>query len=83
MPVTVAAELGLPGLILLGWLLAALALAALRRGPERDARLLLGIGLLVILVHSLFYAAFFEDPLTWGLAALLAATARPGMMGPA
>ena len=55
---------------------------AVRRGPP-GARLLLGIGLLVILVHSLFYTAFFEDPLTWGLLALLAATARPGMMEPA
>jgi hypothetical protein len=83
MPITVAAELGLPGLILLVWMLAALAITALRRGPLREPRLLLGIGLLVILVHSLFYTAFFEDPLTWGLLALLAATARPGMMEPA
>jgi uncharacterized membrane protein len=83
MPITVAAELGLPGLILLVWMLAALATAAVRRGPLREPRLLLGIGLLVILVHSLFYTAFFEDPLTWGLLALLAATARPGMMEPA
>jgi O-Antigen ligase len=83
MPITVAAELGLPGLILLGWMLVALAITAVRRGPLREPRLLLGIGLLVILVHSLFYTAFFEDPLTWGLLALLAATARPGMMEPA
>ena len=83
MPITVAAELGLPGLILLVWMVGALAITALRRGPLREPRLLLGIGLLVILVHSLFYTAFFEDPLTWGLLALLAATARPGMMEPA
>jgi putative inorganic carbon (HCO3(-)) transporter len=83
MPITVAAELGLPGLILLGWMLAALAIAAVRRGPLHEHRLLLGIGLLVILVHSLFYTAFFEDPLMWGLLALLAATARQGMIEPA
>ena len=27
-----------------------------------------------------FYAAFFEDPLTWGLAALLVACAAPGII---
>jgi hypothetical protein len=26
-------------------------------------------------VHSLFYAAFFEDPLTWGLLAMAAVAA--------
>ena len=36
--------------------------------------------LLAIFVHSLFYAAFFEDPLTWALAALLVACAAPGMI---
>ncbi len=36
--------------------------------------------LLAIFVHSLFYAAFFEDPLTWGLAALLVACAAPGII---
>ena len=81
MPLTVASELGIVGL-------GACRLAdrrprapgaAARRaaGPERLA---LGLGLLAIAVHSLFYAAFFEDPLTWGLAALLVACAAPGMI---
>jgi hypothetical protein len=41
----------------------------------------LGVVLLGLFVHSLLYAGFFEDPLTWGLlgvaaAALAAAPAR-------
>ena len=80
MPLTVASELGIVGLALVGWLLAALARLALARGGCRPERLALGLGLLAILVHSLFYAAFFEDPLTWGLAALLVACAAPGII---
>jgi NhaP-type Na+/H+ or K+/H+ antiporter len=57
-----------------------LARLALGRGTSRPERLALGLALLAIFVHSLFYAAFFEDPLTWGLAALLAACAAPGMI---
>ncbi|MDP9257087.1 MAG: O-antigen ligase family protein [Actinomycetota bacterium] len=79
MPLTVASELGLVGLALVAWLLTVLARLALMR-PFRPERLALGLGLLAIFVHSLFYAAFFEDPLTWGLAALLAACAAPGMI---
>jgi hypothetical protein len=79
MPLTVASELGIVGLALLAWLLTVLARLALIR-PFRAERLALGLALLAIFVHSLFYAAFFEDPLTWGLAALLAACAAPGMI---
>jgi hypothetical protein len=80
MPLTVASELGIVGLALVAWLLTVLARLALARGPARPERLALGLGLLAIAVHSLFYAAFFEDPLTWGLAALLVACAVPGMI---
>ena len=80
MPLTVASELGIVGLVLVGWLLTVLARLALARGSCRPERLALGLGLLAIFVHSLFYAAFFEDPLTWGLAALLVACAAPGMI---
>ena len=79
MPLTVASELGIVGVALLAWLLTVLARLALMR-PFRPERLALGLALLAIFVHSLFYAAFFEDPLTWGLAALLAACAAPGMI---
>jgi hypothetical protein len=79
MPLTVASELGIVGVALVTWLLTVLARLALIR-PFRPERLALGLALLAIFVHSLFYAAFFEDPLTWGLAALLAACAAPGMI---
>ncbi len=80
MPLTVASELGIVGLVLVAWLLTVLARLALAEGDRRPERLALGLGLLAILVHSLFYAAFFEDPLTWGLAALLVACAAPGII---
>jgi hypothetical protein len=82
-PLTVAAELGVLGLALYGWLLVAGALALLRV-TLRDRALGLGLSAvgLMLLVHSLFYAGFFEDPLTWGVlavscAALLAPAREP------
>ena len=69
-PVTVAAETGLPGLVLFGWLLVALFRQAFRRGGR--VGLVAGLGLAAILCHSLFYNAFFEDPLTWLLIGLVA-----------
>jgi O-Antigen ligase len=78
-PVTVAAETGIVGIALFAWLLAAAAIATMRRwtsGPIGWARLAFGLGLLAIVVHSLFYNALFEDPLFWGLLALGAVAAR-------
>jgi O-antigen ligase len=77
-PVTMAAETGIPGVLLLGWLLVAALLAAFRRaGPSFEGRIALfaGVSLGAIAVHSLFYNAFFEDPTTWGLLALAAVAA--------
>jgi len=83
-PLTVAAELGLAGLAVYGWLLVAGALGLI--GVVATDRAL-GLGLsavgLMLVVHSLFYAGFFEDPLTWGVlavsaAAIASAGARPG-----
>jgi hypothetical protein len=34
--------------------------------------LIAGLALGAILVHSFFYNAFFEDPMAWGLFALIA-----------
>jgi O-antigen ligase len=78
-PITVAAELGLPGLALLAWLLVAgLAAMPLRlpRTFEERASVIFGLGLAAIAVHSLFYNAFFEDPMSWGLLALAPLAAR-------
>jgi hypothetical protein len=73
-PLTVAAELGLVGIAAYLLLLA----AAVRTLTDAVRRLgALGVGLaavfLVIFVHSLFYAGFFEDPLTWGVLAVATA----------
>ena len=79
MPVTVAAEGGIVALALLVWLLAAAFLATLRglgRGFTSRVSLATGVVLAAIAVHSLFYAAFFEDPMTWALLGLVGLTAR-------
>jgi putative inorganic carbon (HCO3(-)) transporter len=79
MPVTVAAEGGIVGLGLLGWLLTAAFLATLTglgRGFTSRVSLATGVVLVAITVHSLFYAAFFEDPMTWALLGLIGLTAR-------
>jgi O-antigen ligase len=86
MPVTVAAELGVVGLALLAWLLAAVLLATLRglgRGFTSRVALATGVVLVAIGIHSLFYAAFFEDPMTWALLGLVGLSARvPKKAGP-
>jgi len=86
-PVTVAAETGLVGLALFAWLVVALGLQTLRRMdrtlPGRVA-LAAGLALAAILVHSLFYNDFVEDPTTWlllGLLALAAAQRDPAPAG--
>jgi O-antigen ligase len=80
-PVTMAAEGGVVGLALFAWLLAAALLLALRRrAADRTAiwvgGLVAGVGLTAVFVHSLFYNAFFEDPMVWGFLALAALAAR-------
>jgi O-antigen ligase len=78
-PITVAAETGIPGLALLAWLFVAGLLLAFRRvGPALAGRaaLFFGLVLTVIGVHSLFYNAFFEDPMVWAALGLAALTGR-------
>jgi O-antigen ligase len=88
-PVTVAAEQGLIGLLTY----LALVVAALwrllrhvrRSGPSTVARAAVAAGFAALLVHTLLYAAFLEDPLTWALLALgtgLAAAAVPSAAEP-
>jgi O-antigen ligase len=80
-PVTVAAETGIVGeglyiwLLVTGFLLLFRAAAARARTPRLP--LILGASLAAMFVHSLFYNAFFEDPMAWGALALapIAATA--------
>jgi len=72
-PVTVAAEEGLLGLALFGWLCVAGLLAALRglgRGFTSRVSFAVGLTLVGIIVHSFFYNALFEDPMTWAMLGL-------------
>jgi O-antigen ligase len=78
-PITVAAETGLLGLALLAWLFVAGILLAFRRVATDlagQAALVFGLVLVAIGVHSLFYNAFFEDPMVWGALALAALASR-------
>lgn len=75
-PVTVAAEEGVIGFALFLWLLGASLVMTFRRaGPTFSGRtqLVCALALTAIAVHSLFYADFFEDPMTWGFLAIAAA----------
>jgi hypothetical protein len=73
-PLTVLAEGGIIGFALYAWMLGASGWA-LYLVTRRDR--LLGVGLasvlLVLFVHSLLYAGFFEDPLTWGVLGIASA----------
>ena len=80
-PVTVAAETGIAGLALYGWLLVVALVGVFQRaGPSFSGRvqLVCAIGLTAIAVHSLFYASFFEDPMVWGFLAIAVST--PAML---
>jgi putative inorganic carbon (HCO3(-)) transporter len=75
-PVTVAAEQGLVGLALyLALIVVALwAMAAGLRG-RRAGRAAVLAAFVALLVHTMAYAGFFEDPITWVLLAVGAALA--------
>jgi O-antigen ligase len=81
-PVTVAAEAGVPGVLLLGWLCFAALAAALGAAGRSEAgrtAIVAGLTLAAIAVHSLFYNALFEDPMAWALLGFVAlAVARRG-----
>jgi hypothetical protein len=75
-PVTVIAELGPLGLLAYLALLASIAWTALRGpGGERWQRLAMLAAMAALLTSSLFYNAYFEDPATWILTALIATLA--------
>lgn len=80
-PITVLAETGLVGIVLLAWLLFAMLRLAFVAGAggSTQARLLAltaGFGIVAIFVHALFYSAFFQDPTTWGLLGVAGLAAR-------
>jgi len=74
-PMTVVAEQGALGLLAYITLLGA-AFARLARGARRDpGRAFVLAAFSAIVVHTLLYAAFLEDPLTWALLAVGSALA--------
>jgi O-antigen ligase len=85
-PVTVLAELGPLGLGLFLALLGSIALRALRAQTDRLPRLTMLAALAAIATSSLSYNAYFEDPATWILTALIATVTlapRPRTEAPA
>jgi len=74
-PVTVLAELGPLGLAAYLALIGSIAWAAFRTGPDRLLRFGLAAALAAVLTSSLFYNAYFEDPASWILTALIVSVA--------
>jgi len=73
-PLTVAAELGTIGLLVYLAFLAALGRAILEAWRRyRPLGLALAGCLTALVVQSLFYGGFFEDPFVWGIAGVAAA----------
>jgi len=69
-PITIAAEQGVGGLLLyLGLLVVALR-GLLRGSRESVARAAVAATFVALVVHTLLYAAFLEDPLVWALLAV-------------
>ena len=86
-PLTVAAELGLIGLLAYAALLAGATRLLFRlTGLNRALGLGASAVFLALFVHSLFYSGFFEDPIVWGVMALAAwayvALSRKALPGP-
>ena len=74
-PITVAAEQGLGGLALY-LALVVVAIGTLLRGTRRSiARAATAAAFVALVVHTLLYAAFLEDPLAWALLAVGSALA--------
>jgi O-antigen ligase len=67
-PITIAAEQGVAGLVLYLLVLAA-ALGRLFTRGVRDspARMAVAAGFVALVLHTLLYADFLEDPITWTL----------------
>jgi len=83
--VTQFAEVGVPGLLIFLWLVVATLALAFRRlgaGFAGSARLAFGLAFAAILVHSQAYNAFFEDPTTWALLALIVVGVRADVLVP-
>jgi putative inorganic carbon (HCO3(-)) transporter len=79
-PVTVAAEQGVIGLIVYLALLACAFMMLVRRSRGDPIRSAIAAAFVALVFHTLLYADFLEDPTTWallGVGAALAAAGRP------
>ena len=74
-PITVAAEQGLIGLALYVALVVIALQTLLTRARGSLARVAVGAAFVALVVHTMVYAAFLEDPTTWVLLAAGAALA--------
>jgi putative inorganic carbon (HCO3(-)) transporter len=69
-PITIAAEQGVGGLLLYLALLVVALRGLLRGSRESVARAAVAATFVALVVHTLLYAAFLEDPLVWALLAV-------------
>jgi putative inorganic carbon (HCO3(-)) transporter len=69
-PITVAAEQGVAGLALYLALIAVAIWGLLRGARASVARAAIAAAFVALVVHTLLYAAFLEDPLAWALLAV-------------
>jgi O-antigen ligase len=74
-PLTIAAEQGVPGLLAYLALVGLALVRLLRRARESPWRAAVAAAFAALLVHTLLYAAFLEDPLAWALAGVGSALA--------
>jgi O-antigen ligase len=77
-PVTVAAEQGIVGLALYVALLLASFLVLFRGAGRSPPRIAIAACFAALVLHTLTYADFLEDPLTWTLLGIGVALARGG-----
>ncbi len=75
-PVTIGAEQGLIGELPYVALVIVSAVALLRGARSDPARVGVGAAFLALIFHTLLYADFLEDPVTWALLAVGLALAR-------
>jgi len=84
-PVTIAAEQGLIGELVYLALVVAALITLLQRARPDPPRVAIAAAFIALLFHTLLYADFLEDPITWTLLAVGVALARrpPPMPTPA
>ncbi|MHB8657422.1 MAG: O-antigen ligase family protein [Solirubrobacteraceae bacterium] len=77
-PITIAAEQGLIGELTYVALVVAAAVRLLRRSRGVPARAAIAATFLALVFHTMLYADFLEDPITWTLLGVGCALALPG-----